>query len=455
MVLGEKEVSIHDVLLATEEMLGQKEVTIHELENVREAISSLYGIGESKSDELELIIANLYIKEAIIEKENNKRFSELLEKAKKHFYIFLTLFGDNFSSHYGLLKIAVLEEDYLEAIAQLQACENQAGEISNFHLMYQMLTTLLGKEDLETFSNREYIQNVKVDYEPLLSNYHLAESAFEKRDYQRVKRHLSVCENLAKKKEISIDFSPMIFLAHTIFSLYKENQKKGLQMAFSNSSDIGERMLIVHKLLELDEEDFESNFLYMDAYIDLKAYNPLVECIERLNKISSTEEERKMVSLYGRLISEVQMESDHLKVIHAALNKGRILQLEAFFEEAINCYEESYSQIPFPYFQLQKAEVYYEIGDLDSAEACCNRYLNDGYLHYVEASILLYKIYRTKEETDKAFNIALECYKKARMKERGISLNDWIIRLNNQYNLTAQEDKKTTTQYLYQGFYEE
>ncbi len=448
---GKDSSSVGNTLVGPEDALNNKEVRIGSLENAKEYLRDLDVVGNIRSAKLDLTLASLYLKCAMDLTDDAESFNELLTNSKKHFYIALTIFGDSPLPHYGLFKIAVLEGEYKEAFLQLQAYEKQAGGNFNFNLIYQMLMKLLGQERYDEVSNSEYIQDVKVDYEPLSSNYHLAEEAFGKMDYQRTLKHLSICDNLASKKEIDIDFSSAINLANTIFSLHRENQKNSLKTAFADSIDVGERMVIVHKLLSLDATDFESNLLYMDAYIDLKAYNPLIECIERLKSMSTTAEEDNMIGLYERLISEVVIECGNYRSIQATLGRGNRLQREALYRESITWYESAYQKLNFPYFKLQEAESYFEMGELDKAIECCNEYLNSGYLHYVEAAILLYRIYRAKDEPEQALTVALDCYKKARMKERGISLNDWIIRLNNRCHLASEDVNETSKKYALQS----
>lgn len=405
----------------------------------------------SKKAELEMSIANVHLLEALNLKQGmDKDISAHLGNAKLHYENALTLYGDFVIPHYGLFKVAVLEGDYLEALLQLQAYELKSGKDSNYSLLYKMLMTLLGQKGEVASSNIKYIQDIKVEYEPLLSNYRLAETSFDACDYQRTIRHLSICNSLSEKKEIDIDFSTMLYLANIILVLCKEKQKEKLQLDFAATSDVGERMMIAHKLLEMDDSDFENNFLYMDAYIDLKAYSPLLECVMKLKSLPATKKEQEVLSLYERLVSETIIESKYLRAIHGALNHGDKLQSEALYSEAISYYEKANENINFPYFRIKEAEAYYAMGDIDNAIRCCEFYLETGYLHFVEASIFLYRIYRDNDNIEKAISIAFECYKKARMKERGITLRSWILRLNNGYQDLSVDLESNQKKYFFQ-----
>lgn len=431
MLERSKQVSVRNAVMMTEQILGNQKVDIQDLECTRKMLVTLCNVEDYRSVELELSLANVHLKEALYLKgtiENDMQAH--IRKAKKHFSLALKLPGNIALPHYGLFQVAILEQDYLEAYSELHAYASKLGRNSNFQLAYQLLSKLLGIEERVEKGNYDYIQDTSVEYEPLKCNYHLAEQAFLQEDYPRMIKHLSVCESIAKKKKIEIDFSVLMSLANTVFKRYKESQKQKLQLAFANSLDVGERMTVVHKLLALDEMDFEANLLYMDAYIDLKAYNPLVECIQKLKTVPRALDEAETLRLYERLVSEIILESANLRSIHETIDRGEILMEECLYEEVIHHYEKASNQVPFLYFHIKKAEAYYGAGDLESASNCCKRYLDSGYLHYVEAATLLYRIYKEQGENDKALATALECYQKARMKERGTSLNDWIGSLN-------------------------
>lgn len=424
-------------------------VSITELENVRTML--LNSIQEGKtSGELLVMLATLNLKEVESLKQGKVPIdsnSYLLE-AKQLFYMAITM-GNEVEPHFGLFKLALLEEDYFEAFCQLQVYERKLDRPSNFQLLYKMLKKILGSKECIESSNNSYIQDSKIDYEPLLNNYRMAETAFNIGDYQRMVRHISVCESLIAKKELPIDLWAVSTLANTIFSLYREKQKSELRLAFANSSDVGERMVSVHKLIELDDKDVESFFLLMDAYIDLKAYTPLVECIQKIKALEPSLSEQQSLSLYERLTAEIFMEGLNLKTIHETLVRGSKLQAQALYQEAISHYGNAYEAIKFPYYLIQRAEVYYSMENYEQAICDCNNYMQEGYLHYVEASILLYKCYRKKGDLESSFRVALECYQKARMKERGISFDSWMCRLNNGYD--GKEDTKTPKRYIFQS----
>ena len=59
-------------------------------------------------------------------------------------------------------------------------------------------------------------------------------------------------------------------------------------------------------------------------------------------------------------------------------------------------------------------------------------------------------IYKKQGESEKALMQALDCYKKARMKERGIPLNDWMNRLNS-YSQQSGSFSVLPKKYIYKG----
>lgn len=438
--------SIMDFL---DRLSSNQTVSITELENVR---TMLLNSIEKKdySDEVLMMLATLNLKEVENLKKGNLPvdINSYLLEAKQFFYMAITM-GNDVIPHYGLFKLALLEGDYFEAFCQLQVYEGKLDGPSNFQLLYKMLKKLLGGKERIAPANNSYIQESKIDYEPLLNNYHMAEAFFDTGNYQKVLKHISICENLIDRKGLSIDFWAVSNLANTIFSLYRENQKSELRLAFANSSHVGERMMIVHKLIELDETDAESLFLMMDAYIDLKAYTPLVECIQKIKGLEISLNQQQSLLLYERLTAEIFMESLNLRTIHEVLGKGNSLQNESLYQEAITHYGNAYEAIKFPYYLIQRAEVYYSIENYEQAIHDCNEYMKEGYLHYVEASILLYKCYRKKGDLEESFKVALDCYKKTRMKERGISFDAWMSRLNSSY--MEKTEKRPPKRYIYQS----
>jgi len=188
----------------------------------------------------------------------------------------------------------------------------------------------------------------------------------------------------------------------------------------------------------------------MDAYIDLKAYNPLLECIKRVKALKISKEQEEMLELYERIIQEVSLESLHLKDIYRTLDKGQKLRSEGLYLEEIDTYLKALQVIHFPYFYVKLAEAYYEMGNLEKSLEYGNYYLEIGYLYYVPISILFYMIYKKQGESEKALMQALDCYKKARMKERGIPLNDWMNRLNS-YSQQSGSFSVLPKKYIYKG----
>ncbi len=426
-------------------------MNIEQVEILHELMESLMREKFFPSASLEILLGTLELKEAEFLKDNNvDLFALYLMRAKKHFYTALLADNQEFQANYGLFEAALLEENYSEAENQLDYyLEKMEGE-SNYILVYQLLGELMGQSQRKRRGNENYIFDVKVDYEPMLCNYSLAIEALQRKDYQKAIKHISICQTLNDRKGLGIDFSSVLGLLNTIFLSHQNNRKKTFRDAFARTSNVGERVLIAQKLLELDSQDVESNFLYMDAYIDLKAYNPLLECIKRVKALKISKEQEEMLELYERIIQEVSLESLHLKDIYRTLDKGQRLRSEGLYLEEIDTYLKALQVIHFPYFYVKLAEAYYEMGNLEKSLEYGNHYLEIGYLYYVPISILFYMIYKKQGESEKALMQALDCYKKARMKERGIPLNDWMNRLNS-YSQQSGSFSVLPKKYIYKG----
>lgn len=424
-------------------------MNIEQVGILHELIESLMREKFFPSASLEILLGTLELKEAKFLKENNvDLFILYLQKAKKHFCAALLVDNQEGQANYGLFEAALLEENYSEAYTQLDYYLAKGKGESNYILVYQLLEELMGHSQRKRNGNENYIFDVKVDYEPMLCNYSLALEALQRKDYQKAIKHISICKSLNDKKGLGIDFSSVLELLNKIFLWHQNSQKKAFKDTFARTSNVGERVLIAQKLLELDSEDIESNFLYMDAYIDLKAYNPLLECIKRVKDLKISKEQEEMLELYERIIQEITIESLHLKDIYRILDKGQRLRTEGLYSEEIDTYLNALQTIQFPYFYVKLAEAYYEMGNLEKSLEYGNYYLKTGYLYYVPISILFYTIYKKQGDSEKALMQALNCYQKARMKERGISLNDWINRLNG-YSQQSGSFKVLPKKYIY------
>lgn len=357
-----------------------------------------------------------------------------LERAKKHLYTALMLEPEKGALHYGLFKVAVLEEEYREAFYQLQLYDKKSAPAShNFLLTYRLLNALLDKREPVPKGNPEYIQDREIVYEPIRLNYQFALDAFQQREYQKVLKHLQVCQTLASTKEIDADFSDAILLAERVYQKYKARKKKALKVLFLEEQHVGNRMMISQSILKLDDQDVEGYFMFMDTYLDLKVYSTLEDILMKVRVLPMSAQQKQMVSFYERIVKEKQIENTFFNEINHLLKKIQGEEKEKNYTNALALYDYGYQTYGWPHFCLKKAELCYWLGDNETAKALVQTYLQEGYVSYQDAVKLLYKIYLRMDSSGMAIMTALEGYSQTRLKERGISLNDWMEQLQKEY----------------------
>ena len=403
---------------------------IESLEQARTLFLRSIENGYSYDAKLESSVGNLELREIEMLKGENKQadIANHVLSAKMHFYASLTLDATERSAHYGLYRVAVLEGDYEEAIDHLKEYDKEGYD---FSLVYDLLERLYGKPILKPSTKGECLQDAEITYMPILQNYRLAKESLENHVLNRVVRHLEVCDTLARKKNIPVDFSTTLHLSRELFEKSKESQKRELRNLYAKDSHIGNRMLISQKLLGLDATDVESHFLFMDSYLDLKVYTPLIEECNLISKLPKTKEQEEMLKQYQKLLAE-----------------GKKLESLGQLEEAITHYQYGYQKLGVPYFKLCIARICAKIGDYEQAISFSKDYLQEGYFYFVQAATFLYKTYRQTGNMDMAMHVAIECYKKSRMRERGFSLSQWMNQLEMQFaspEVKGEEDSLHAT----------
>ena len=350
-----------------------------------------------------------------------------IEEGKEHFYRALNLQRDATLPHYGLYQLAVLEGDYEEALYRLSQFDRN--DHFNFSLSYALLGDLIGQSYTNNRPVGDYIQNVNIGYLPIRSNYRLATSAFQNQEYDRVVKHLEVCEMLSKTKNIYADFASAVSMAKKVYENHLEEKKQALKTKFAQDRGIGNRMMTAQQLLRLDTKDAESFFYVMDAYLELKVFTPLINTCEHIHKLSLTKSQEETVALYERIIAEKQIEATHLKDMETYRHQGESFVNSGNIIDAIDIYRGAYQRIGHPIYHLEQAKLYYQSEDYTNARIYIIKYMKEGFVHYQEAATLLYQICYQEGNKEEAMRIAVDCYRKMRMKEKGCALTEWLYQL--------------------------
>ncbi len=423
------------------ETLIKNAETIESLERIKDFLLRRIEQLGIHSSRLEELIGKIELKEIrIIQRENGEEpIENHILSAKTHCYAALTLDPKRTAVHYDLFQTAVLEEDYEDALDHLRKYDT---EEYNFSLVYALLEKLLGRKILIPSKDNASLQDANISYLPILQNYRLAGESLEKGTYDRVARHLEVCDTLAQKKHLPVDFSSSLLLAQRVFEKSKESRKQELRRSYAENFHVGNRMLISQKLLSLDATDVESHFLFMDSYLDLKVYTPLIEECELLRNLPKTKEQEEMLARYQRLVREKQLEYDFVKELEFLLGAGKQLEDSSQFAEAFAHYKYGYQKTGIPSFYLHMATTCEKMGDHENAIRYAKEYCEKGYFYFVQTCTLMYNIYRQMGNMESAMQVAMECYKKSRMKERGFSLSEWMNQLETQFSAKDEKSPK-------------
>ncbi len=415
-------------------LLQDKDLDIPKLERARGLLQKCRDLGYQKSYWLEQMLGRIDLLEARILQQKDEKcdVEKYITSAKSHFYAALTTSKMSLSPKLGLFKAAVLGENYEEAYKELEAYDISSSY--NFSLMYALLDALMGKDISYEPVESKYILNGRVSFPPIIKNYYLAGRALKDKAFDRVVKHLEICHHLALQKEPNIDFSYVLLLARKLLEKWKEEQKADLKTYYAKDKHIGNRMLISQKMLEIDKDDVECHFYFMDSYINLKVFSPLIEECQFLRTRPLTDEQEEMVSLYERLIHEKQLEGISNRELAGLLDNASKLERSGGLAAALAYYRYGYRKMKIPFLQLKMADLAKALGDSSTAIACAESYLQEGYFYYEQASQFLYQLYRNVGDLEKAKEVAIDCHRKTRMQEKGISLDEWMQTLEQQYD---------------------
>ncbi len=439
IMLGEKDtIELSEIYFQqAKNILQEKKLSMHQINRAKRFLQQCQKMNYQNVWELEQMLGRVNLLEAKARLQKNRKcdVQNYIVNAKMHYYMALTENQEETLSRLGLFLASLLEENYKEAYLELETYDTPDYD---FSLVYALLNFLMDKETSYEPIESTKILNGEVTFPPIIRNYYLAGCALKENNFDKVVKHLEICHNLSLQKDTQVDFSWVLILAKRLFEKRMEAQKEEIKTLYAKEKHVGNRMLLSQKLLEVDRKDADSHFYFMDSYMALKVFSPLIDECELLRKIPLTQEQADMVSLYERLIYEKQLEEMFGKELNYLSDTASKLELEGAYEEALTHYEYGYGKMKVPYLQLKVAEVSKKLGDTTSAIQYAEEYLQEGYCYYEEASTFLYLLYRETNNREKAMQVAMDCYHKTRMNAKGCSLSEWMKRLNVQY----EEDTK-------------
>lgn len=409
-----------------------KDSTLADLETAECYLNICRGLALQNEYRIDLWYGKLELRRSKL--TSSSAGSELnLENAKNAFFMSL-MKSPNPGAHFGLYKIAIAEENWESARGHLNEYEKSGRKKHyNFGLAHKILALCIGEQTHESSSKTDYIFSERITYEPLLMNYQLAEDAFDHGRYNSCLKHLTICRKLALLKSITIDFTPLINMMINIIKLKNHRRIDELKISIEQSSNYGEKIVLIRKLISLTPQEKELYFLLMDSYIGLGVVACIPNIVKDLSRLELSEIDVARIKAYEKLSREYSGYADHFEDIFLNLQNGDTSADEGNITSAFEIYLTGFKNSGQSIFLFKIANLFYRNAYYDKAEQYFLEYLKSGYENKRQAYITLYKIYKHLNLESKCQSLVSESFQDLFLASRGYTLRSWVEYLEDAY----------------------
>lgn len=426
-------------LYSAKKLIIKKDCTLEDLDEAAIYLNNCKGLAPQTETRIDVWLGKLELKRSKLY-ENNLDRNLSLSNAKNSFFMSLSK-GYSPSAYSGLFKVAIAEEDWKSALEYLTEYEkSDRKKHYNFNLIHMMLNTCMNLDVISTYDRSDYIFSNKVKYMPLRKNYLLAEEAFNEGKYNVCLKHLSICQKLAIKKSITIDFSIAISLIQKIIAMKNVVIIEELKSKLVNSKNSGEKLVLIRKLISLSPEEIDLYFMLMDSYIELGIYSSILDVVTYIPAQKMSEIDKKRLDYYINLAQEQDSYNGKIINVLRDLQAGEASASNGDIYHAYNTYLTGFKTSGNSVFLSKIGDLLYTNGYYRQAELYYTRYLSSGYKHQYEVYINLYKVYRQFNDIERATTIALEAFNNLFLEFKGFTLKSWLDELEMQYNQEVNKE---------------
>lgn len=366
-----------------------------------------------------------------------------LSRAKDSFL--MSLKGQKYASaYYGLYKTNILQGNWLEASEALDNCISVNRKVPrNFSLAYKLLNACAGTNMYDNRVSSDYALLVKITYKPLLDNYYLAETMFDQGQYSNCLKHLLICRKLSQRKEITLDLEPLIQMITQLLNVKRLDMIDELKKSIFNSSNQGERIILLRRIIKLNPSNFNWYFMLMDSYIALGIYSTINTILEEMLQYNPNEEVQKRMNQYHNLVIEQINYGETIMRVLNAMQAGDNCASKGDIKEAYQYYNNGLKSTGHSLFLSRIGDLLYKNGYYKEAEKYYLDYLGEGFEKKLHVYSQLYKSYKYLGEEDKAFSTACRAFENLYLGTKGYTLESWLKKLESDYNQELNSEENT------------
>ena len=429
---GQSIIFFEQYLYCAKKIIIKKDCTLADLERAEELLNKCRLLADATETRADIWFGKLELKRSNITRNGlNKQVS--LANAKNSFFMSLTK-KPTPSAFNGLFKIAIDEKDWISAKEYLKYFEKSDRKNKfNYTLVHRVLDTCIGIKGDYPIILSGYIFSNKINYAPLRDNYRLAEEAFANEKYHTCLKHLLVCKKLAERKSVTTDFNPLISMVTQILELKNMTALAELKQQIASTTNNGEKIILIRKLLSISPNEVELYFMLIDSYIELGVYSCIDDILEQVMQLELSAEDIKRIAYYRGLFEEQVRYTKHIVSISNSLIEGEAVAARGEVLKAYNIFINGFKNSGNSVFISKIGDLFYQNGYYVRAKEYYLKYLETGFEHRLNVYINLYKTYRRMGHNEQAIMIAREAFGTLFLATRGYSQDSWCLELANIY----------------------
>ncbi len=317
------------------------------------------------------------------------------KSAKESFFKAKMLNEKKAASYHGLFKINVVENQYQEALENIQLYEKYSGISCDIYIC--LLHHLLDYNDFE-INEQNTILGQNISYQPLICNYHLLIEKINHHHYLKALKHLDICCKLIQRKNYHIDLS---YLEQLLKKVYEKEANKeevnALEKELFISSNSGYDYLLLNKLYTLKPNNIELLFSLIEINLVYANYD---QSMFYLNEVKKLTKENKKIEYYENIIREnIGHDDDIMKYTQLNFEIDNLIATKNYQQALEKC--NNYFMKTNNYYFLYKAgTILYKLKKYAEAKTFFMHYIKSGKYTYLKATYyyLFYINYKLEED---------------------------------------------------------
>lgn len=316
-------------------IINKREITEKEYEYCERVLNEMLKI-DDKESKVYGLLGKLYL---------NK---EQLTKSKYYFNKALIL-KENKSIYYGLLRINILEENYIEVRENLNKyLELQKNDNLNLELYKLLIDMNLGEVNEYQIDDRFFYEKLSGDN--LIIYLNAVKSILEK-DYSKAKELFTKLEKNVIDQNILVTFKYIIKLIEKLIikktyldnTIFEEKIELLKQYRWNNDSKNIELLINELLLYNLNEEQKLSLLHQIPKLLNIDEFNISIKINSKIKKEDKNNEFSRETSFYDRLIRELNeiysLEDKEKEMFQRILRKAMDKLNAGEYEKALDLFE--------------------------------------------------------------------------------------------------------------------